>query len=78
MVCCNVHGGACLLSGYTRASGRLASHPPDHPLHLHHSRRVATSGSVLPVAKRSALNDTHGTEWPLPRKLRHGWELRQR
>ena len=30
------------------------------------------------VAKRSALNETHGPEWPLPRKLRHGWELRQR
>lgn len=30
------------------------------------------------IAKRSALNETHGPEWPLPRKLRHGWELRQR
>ena len=32
-------------------------------------------GSSL-VAKRSALNETHGPERPLPRKLRHGWELR--
>ena len=40
----------------------------------------STQGSVprKQGAKRSALNETHGPEWPLPRKLRHGWELRQR
>ena len=35
--------------------------------------------NILParnVAKRSALNETHGPGWPLPRKLRHSWELR--
>ena len=30
---------------------------------------------VVVVAKRSALDETHGPDWPLPRDLRHGWEL---
>ena len=32
----------------------------------------------IDIAKRSALSETHGPGWPLPCKLRHGWELRQR
>ena len=27
------------------------------------------------IAKRSALDETHGPDWPLPRNLRHGREL---
>ena len=30
---------------------------------------------IVLIAKRSALDETHGPDWPLPRDLRHGWEL---
>ena len=39
-------------------------------------RRILADFAVMfCVAKRSALDETHGPDWPLPRYLRHGWEL---
>ena len=35
-------------------------------------RRRRARGQGLQLAKRSALDETHGPDWPLPRDLRHG------
>ena len=63
----------CLSQG--RSAGGTRSRV--HRVHSHRRRRPA-SNSRKTVAKRSALDETHGPDWLLLCNLRHGWEPRQR
>ena len=58
----------------TQASRRDAGGRPANDSPIVHGNSLHNG------AKRSALNRTHGAEWPLTltRKVRHGWELRKR